>query len=352
MLDSISQDNSNAGIEEIKGIEVNVDLCTSDKPLKFSGNEYLDARAEQQEKEIQFLKTKIDELTKRVDSLSRVNNSSSKFDENDFDLSDNGDSAYLNDNLHKTRSGKYSASTDIAYLYSVPLVKTENSKIKSMGLPIDHNAEIDEIIENLEATNKIVNFRMETATVEALQNLFLIKPKIVHLSCHGDYDRKEETYYLAFESKNIGMMEKLDMSRIKILFETQKHSKSIECMIVSACRSQNIGKLMNESGVPVVIAINAPFKVQDEAARSFGKIFLSSLVQGTSYDEAFSYARRFVAAHRKAASIYSWWCAHPHTKEWLWSKKAKDIGHLKAHELHMPTCKCNLTGNLHYYAGK
>ena len=140
-----------------------------------------------------------------------------------------------------------------------------------MGPPLDINAEIDEIIENLESTNKMVNFRMETATVEALQNLFLIKPKIVLLSCHGDYDKEDKTYFLAFESKNIGVMEKLDMNRIKILFETQKHTKSIECMIVSACRSQNIGKLMNESGVPVVIAINAPFKVQDEAARSFGK---------------------------------------------------------------------------------
>ena len=107
MLDSISQDNSNAEIRDIKGIEVNVDLCSSDKPLKFSGNEYRDARAEQQEKEIQFLKTKIDELTKRVDLLSRVRNSNSKLDENDFDLSDNEDSAYPNDNLHKTKSGRY-----------------------------------------------------------------------------------------------------------------------------------------------------------------------------------------------------------------------------------------------------
>jgi hypothetical protein len=30
---------------------------------------------------------------------------------------------------------------------------------------------------------------------------------------------------------------------------------------------------MNEAGIPIVIAVNAPFKVQDEAARAFGKVF-------------------------------------------------------------------------------
>ena len=78
--------------------------------------------------------------------------------------------------------------------------------------------------------------------------------------------------------------------------------------------------------------------------RGYGVYFQSN----TSYNEAFSYARIYVATHTKAANIYSWWCAHPHTKDWLWSKKAKDIGDRKAHELHMPTCKCNLIGNLHY----
>ena len=221
-----------------------------------------------------------------------------------------------------------------------------------MGLPIDHNAEIDDIIETLEATNKVVNFRMETATIESLQNLFLIKPKIVHLSCHGDYDNENKTY-LAFESKKVfGMMEKLSMNRIKKLFENQKNLKSIECMIVSACHSQNIGELMVESGVPVVVAINAPFKIQDEAARAFGKVFHSAWVQGETYQNAFTNAQNFVAAHQESYSIYSCWWAHPHKSDWRWYAKSKEVGHIKAHEIHMPTWKWNLHSNLHYYADK
>ena len=163
---------------------------------------------------------------------------------------------------------------------------------------------------------------------------------------------KNDTYYLAFESKNIGMMEKLDMQGIKTLIGDQQNCKSVEWMIVSACRSQKIGILMNKLGIPVVIAINAPFKIQDEAARSFGKRFLTSLVQGTNYDEAFNYARRFVATHQKTAYIATWCWAHPHKPNWRWTTKAKEIGLIKAHELHMPTWKCNRGGNLHYYVGR
>ena len=68
-------------------------------------------------------------------------------EDEEYILSDHDSSSYLNDSiLQKSKSGKFSVATDIAYLYSVPLVMEHNSKIKSMGLPIDHNAEIDDII--------------------------------------------------------------------------------------------------------------------------------------------------------------------------------------------------------------
>lgn len=106
----------------------------------------------------------------------------------------------------KNKSDKCSNAIDIAYLYSVPLVMQHNFKMSSMGLPIDHNAEITDIIKGLESTNKMVNFKLETATVDALSKLCLQKPKIVHLSCHGDYDKDNDTYYLAFEDKEVSAL--------------------------------------------------------------------------------------------------------------------------------------------------
>jgi len=50
--------------------------------------------------------------------------------------------------------------------------------------------------------------------------------------------------------------------------------------------------------------------------------------------------------------IYSCCCAHPHKEDCKWIEIAKTEGHLKAHELHMPTCKCSLWGNLHRFDSK
>ena len=80
------------------------------------------------EEEIRFLHQRIDELTKEVTILSKSNIHSIKFGENDFDFNDNDSSSILNNNLHKTKSWKYSTVTDIAYLYSFPQVKIEKSK--------------------------------------------------------------------------------------------------------------------------------------------------------------------------------------------------------------------------------
>ena len=135
------------------------------------------------------------------------------------------------------------------------------------------------------------------------------------------------------------MMEKLTENQLKILFTNQKDMGSIEAMIVSACHSQKMGELMIESGIPVVIAINAPFKIQDEAARTFGKAFHSALVQGSSYEEAYRHAKSSVAGSMDPHSIYSCCCAHPHTDDCLWKKELEKMGQIKAHELHLPTCK-------------
>lgn len=127
-----------------------------------------------------MLHERIDHLEKKMQrNDSQI---TGKYDE-DFFLSENESSSFLNDSLTcRTKSGRYTNATDIAYLYSVPLVREEKNKMISMGLPIDHNAEVDDIVEGLEATSKMINFRMEAATVDSLNNLLLIKPKVVHLS--------------------------------------------------------------------------------------------------------------------------------------------------------------------------
>jgi len=67
---------------------------------------------------------------------------------------------------------------------------------------------------------------------------------------------------------------------------------------VSACHSQNIGEVFLNAGIPIVIAVNAPFKILDEAARAFSKTFHSALISGKTYLESYTHAVSFVAAHK------------------------------------------------------
>lgn len=90
-----------------------------------------------------------------------------------------------------------------------------------------------------------------------------------------------EQYYLAFENKKeLGLLDKLNTSRLNLLLETNKKTNSTEAVLVSACHSQSIGEVFLNAGIPIVIAVNSPFKILDEAARAFSKAFHSSLVQG------------------------------------------------------------------------
>jgi len=89
-----------------------------------------------------------------------------------------------------------------------------------MGLPIDYQTEIDEITNSLIETSKELNIWIEPATVDSLNNLLLIRPKILHLSCHGDYDKQNETFFLAFESKKeIGLLDKLNTGWLNTLLK-------------------------------------------------------------------------------------------------------------------------------------
>lgn len=43
------------------------------------------------------------------------------------------------------------------------------------------------------------------------------QPKIVHISCHGDYDNEKKQYCLAFEKKDTALLDKLTEDRLRTL---------------------------------------------------------------------------------------------------------------------------------------
>ena len=180
---SISKENN---ISSLSKYDINVQLLDEDKPVTLSGLKRRNSKTVfELEQDVKRLTERIEALEKEYQSGSRMQHmSSSKLDESiEFSDEELNNSSSFNDSFpQRSKSGKLSTITDIAYLYSVPLVRDNNGKIESMGLPIDHNTEIEDIIDGLENTNKMVNFRIDIATKDNLNNMITVKPKIVHLS--------------------------------------------------------------------------------------------------------------------------------------------------------------------------
>lgn len=60
---------------------------------------------------------------------------------------------------------------------------------------------------------------------ESLSLIKTQKPKILHISCHGDFDHSKKEFYLQFEDESRkGLVDKFTQSRLKdLLGETQDH---------------------------------------------------------------------------------------------------------------------------------
>jgi hypothetical protein len=61
-------------------------------------------------------------------------------------------------------------------------------------------------------------------------------PKIIHISCHGDFDKTLNAFYLAFEVEGTGEERKFDTNDLKLVLENAAHS--IKVAFINACHSE------------------------------------------------------------------------------------------------------------------
>lgn len=138
-------------------------------------------------------------------------------------------------------------------------------------------------------TNEYVQLiRVEPPTIATLLDRWdKTKPEIVFFSCHGD------TYSLFLNDDEGKCVQFLNTDLIAFL---EARSNYTECVILSACESLTIAKLISGAGKNV-IAVNK--KVDIKTATKFNKYFLQyinnhSLSYSHVYREAFNYSQEIV----------------------------------------------------------
>jgi basic membrane lipoprotein Med (substrate-binding protein (PBP1-ABC) superfamily) len=105
----------------------------------------------------------------------------------------------------------------MAYLYADPIVKKNNltKELEAADQPLDLNVEYSDIIKNLKDIGKQFTIVRESANVESIQRIISQNPKVIHISCHGDYDKDTQKFYLAIEDINNGVEDKFNEERLK-----------------------------------------------------------------------------------------------------------------------------------------
>ena len=91
------------------------------------------------------------------------------------------------------------------------------------------------MVDILKDTNKEFRIAKEAINYDSLKVMINKKPKMIHISCHGDYDEDSGQFYLIFEGVGDGISDKFTESRLQELIGNENHE--IKLAFVSACHS-------------------------------------------------------------------------------------------------------------------
>lgn len=225
---------------------------------------------------------------------------------------------------------------DIFMIHSSPLVnKVSVKEISLKSMTLDFEEERRLLITTLENNGLGAGLRFEAATVQNLCEALSFAPKVLHISCHGNYDDLE--FYLAFESSNpLGLLDRLSGDRLQKLLMTK--SENLPSLVfVSACFSEAITQVYLNAGFKCVVAVMGDCKIHDDAAKTFAREFYINLLRGNTIRKAFDGAK--VLTEQTTENLSTCCCAHNHKPTCTWFQEAlKDAR--RAHRKHAPKCSC------------
>lgn len=153
-------------------------------------------------------------------------------------------------------------------------------------LRLDEEArDLKEKLRAVENRKVVITVANEWAVrIDQIQDaLFNEKPEILHFSGHGD------TGMLFFEDR-LGNAAPVDAKSIADLVSL--HSDTIECVVLSACFSEDVAKAIRAH---VKCVIGCDDSIADDAAIAFSRAFYRALANGQDYERAFRFAHNEIA---------------------------------------------------------
>jgi len=153
-------------------------------------------------------------------------------------------------------------------------------------MPLDLDKEFMDIKQSICNIGKNFLIKKVAINSRSLQDTLTDNPKIIHISCLGDYDTKSKNFYLAFEKEFTGEEQKFTENSLKEITDSVK-GHHIELAFVNACHSGKMGEIIFKAGVPVVVCVDSGEKIDDECCKEFSKTFYYHLVNGQTIKQSF-----------------------------------------------------------------
>ena len=242
---------------------------------------------------------------------------------------------HIVESLRRISSDIDSGKIDIALMYAEPLLKKDELLgFVDIGDPVNFELECIKVLEILKAKGSRINVYFEVATIAHLVEVLSKSPTILHIMCHGSFNKTKNEFYLCFENEN-GELCELYAEDLRKIFDSVKFDTKL--VFINACHSAAVAQVFVDAGVPCVIAVQSELKIEDKIARKFSEAFYWQLFEGKSIEEAVVNARATAITEE---AVYTCCCAHMHKANCKWKEAARLKDAESAHYLHTPTCNC------------
>ena len=179
---------------------------------------------------------------------------------------------------------------DLIYLYASPLVKDEEGNPSSFS-KISYREEIKIILDIMKKKKKKFKCLFQCASQSVLRDVLATKKtKVLHISCHGCLDKKNQNYSLLLENLDkCGQEQNIQKNTLKSMIQSNSSKiNKIDAIILTSCHSEGFQELLVEICNPkYIIYINKADPIADIVCVLFAEYFYSELTEGKSISESF-----------------------------------------------------------------
>ena len=220
---------------------------------------------------------------------------------------------------------------DIAIMYAEPLARNDGKATQSLPDAVDYEEESNKIYETLENKKLKIHLAIEIASRDNLVKVLTRNPVILHILCHGEYDKILKKFYLCFETSD-GELDPFYADDLRNILS--RCGTNIKLVFVNACHSEPVARVFADAGVPCVIAVQSQLQIADVIARKFANEFYHFIFDGHTLGESFDKA--LLASRSKDSR--SCCCGHQHKPNCKWHQLAIKENYNYAHLFHDPLC--------------